>query len=352
MFFCVIGYWIQYVDVTGDAVLYANRFMMVQKLPFTELYKLRAEGMTDVFALYSMYFVGLFFSTPKALFVFWGALYGWIVSLSIYYIISKVGKSQRYLLFILILFLMNPHSNINGMRFWFATWVYFYSVLHLLNKENIKWWIIMLSTVFIHNTFLIPIVFFMCLKYLNLSRRLLINLLVVSFILGHVFPITDYLRNIPFLSSNDHYSMYVDADYIKEWQISKGKRSSANQFLTSLPYYFIFVMLMIWGGGEMRGISFQKKASERFIFNTYSLCILFFSAHCFFKQLPSLGRFAIIMYMLLMILTMLMMKSGYIKNSKTIRAVYCIVFSGLIYLALINMGNVLDSSYLLPTFLM
>lgn len=346
LFFCVIGYYIRYENTTGDASRYAEQFRFICNSTFQNAI-IRPEGKNDLFSVLSMYLIGKVSSTPSTLFVFWGALYGWIVSLCLFFVVDKLNNPRQFLPLFFLMYMQNPHCNINGIRFWFATWVYIYILLNLINKDSWKKEILMLVTYFIHNAMAIPVCIYYLYKFSKLNIRILQIILLISFIVSFFIDFSDILSNISLINTNESYYEYVDADNVQNWIEFKARRSSLNIFLTSLPFYIVLPILYYWGR-ILSNIS--DKQNEKYIFtiNIYSVCMVFFSSLCFFRNVPGLGRFSVITYILFFITAMLLMDLRLLKRLKAWQWLFMILFIGLTCLNIIEMKNIMKIEYVLP----
>lgn len=349
-YFGYIGYNIRYVDTLCDASVYAERFELLQGLSIMQVLFTNASGMFDVFSSITMYLVGILTTDPSFLFAFWGMLYGFVVYQTMWFITHKLSTSSKYFLLLFIFYMINPHSNINGMRFWFATWVWLYSFIRIIESGSYRWLLLMLLTIFIHNSMIIPVfvyIVYIVYKYFNFNHSTLMSIILLSFLIGNIIPIADILSEIPFIAGNEHYSMYVDSDNVADFRDNNASKSFVYTFVTNLPFYIGCPVLLYLG------ILLNKYTGDinmRNIHILYSLCALFYIFDCFFRNVPSFGRFSCILYMLFIYLLILLIEANILRNVKLISLGCLSIFLGKIYITYLTMNQVLKIAYIYPTF--
>lgn len=351
-FFAVVGYSLNFDPNSGtDSLAYANQFADVVKYNETITLAGRLEyGALDIYTDIIFRLAAMFTDSPKMLFAFFGAIYGFFVreSIALLYKFSDKRNLMSVIILLVILFFLNPHSNINGVRFWTATWAWFYAFLLCENERNWKGWLVMVGTVFMHTTFLIPLVLY-ALSKIFISRHSLTIMFIIylfTFALSFFLKGSEFIQYFNFFSQSDHYSIYITADALEKKVGNQENLSFVSQIFNYLSRLFVCYYISRF---YLRVVK-DGKNSE--IFSTFAFVLCFGVFANLTISIPSLGgRFAIILYMLIIILIISEYKLMPQKRSVKFALLVFICLFGVIYQNFLISLIVLTNKYITPTLL-
>lgn len=337
LFFAVLGLSFTFENQEVDSYRYAVSFINYSNYnnDFFELYK-NAE-ITDIYTHVFYAFVSSFSKNPKILFGFFGLVYGLFYYLSLrIIIIERVGKSNMFFLIVFVLFaFLNPYSNLNGVRFWTATFIFFYSTVQYSIYHKKSWLVGILSVVFIHYSFSIPALLVLVLnKYIIKYENLFWWIFICSIPFYLFIDVINILGHIPYLDSEFGYKLQVYTDVARRTEISKALLSASWLFklYNYLPVIFSFFVLYV----IRRNISNINK--DVFLCRSYSITLLFFSFSNVLCSVPSMSRFYVISYMFLFFLIYKIYNQNRTKTWKSVIILSVPIF-GMSVIQGIMLGN-------------
>ncbi|WP_169514978.1 EpsG family protein [Arenibacter latericius] len=243
------------------------------------------EGHKDI------YFDTIAFITTKitdnyhVMFMIFAIIFAYFALKSLQFLTTEAKFVTSYTCLILAtIFLDNQIFNINGVRFWTATWVGVYSIFQIYRNNNKTYIFLAFCTPFIHGSFWI-FIFVLIISFFNKSNnRTWIILFYTSFLISLVsielvrFS-TDFLPD--FLKKMAE--TYTDEDYVIEL---KG-RSNAYFYISQLFSYatkiYINVMVFLFIKNKNL-ISNNEKTAKLF-----SFLLVWMTFVNFVAPIPSLG---------------------------------------------------------------
>jgi EpsG family len=293
------GYTLTIHSETAEGSIDANRYklqlaeMHGQELSFdnftASLYSEDTQYL-DVFQPAVIFLVSRVTGNHHILFAIFGLIFGFFYSRNIWYLIDKAGRGMKSVNIPIILtfaFIVG-FWEINGFRFWTATLVFFYGVLPYLFEGKKKYLIFSFLSIFIHFSYLFPIV--ILLIYLVAGRRanIYFALFIASMFIKelNLSTIGDYLsNNLPeiFLP---RVKGYTSEDYANE---------IADTYLTANWYAVIYRDILKWVIVAFMTVVFFK--GKKFIDNNknfdsvFSFTLLLYAIANIFSLVPSGGRF-------------------------------------------------------------
>lgn len=117
-----------------------------------------------------------------------GLIFGYFYSRNIWFVIERLkGKiGSRIIILLAVFALIVPIWNINGFRFWTATHIFVFSLLHIIYERKKGYFVLLLSTVFVHFSFILPVC--ITLSYFVAGNRLTayFYFFVVSFFITEI----------------------------------------------------------------------------------------------------------------------------------------------------------------------
>lgn len=192
-----------------------------------------------------------------------------------------------FLILTLIFMYSNSIYAINSMRFFTASWIAVYATFKIVIDKKWGYFLLLAATPFVHNTFLIYIVFVLISM---IGRVLDMKPLVVFFVLSFMFSSValNYVDNIaPYLPTFLQNQLWSYTESEGALEIISGARFGAlplyARILTRLPHYFVVLLLVLL-------IINANKLSS----NTQKILkflVLYFSLVNFISIIPSCLRF-------------------------------------------------------------
>ena len=341
-FSAIIGYNIYCFDVSGDSAHYVEHF--IDYLNFgLNLKETFAAGRVDVFTSLSYWLVGLFTNNPHILFAFWGALYGLVMFESFRLISKRKNTLLLSFVFLSLLYFVNGHGNLGTIRFCLALWYFFYFFIRYLGDFELQWLFCMFLAPLIHTTFILPCVITLIYRYSFLHINMLICLMIISFVLGHVLPIGEYLGGLDYLADNENYSKYVSDNYINSWGDTESRMSFMHRFLMKLPEYSCLAILLI----VQYNIKKCKDTNPN-VFNLYKFVVIMYSFSSLFVGVPNMGRFQLLSYMVFLFLMYKLFTEKIIRYKKIYMVSLYVIFSSFIYMTFYNLNIRFEHNYLYP----
>lgn len=292
LFFFLIGCSFSFTDPSVDSYRYAEDFVKMSGSDLYSgfLYQIVFLGRIDFYYSLIALLLGAITNNPHFLYGIFGAIYGFLVC-RLFVLLKRDWRSSFniyvWILF-MFMFILNPHSNINGVRFWTATWLYIVSLISYVIYGQKKWLIGILLTPFVHSSFIIYVcILFISYQFRN-KYKLLYVICVIVFILNIVGIDTIILRVIP----NDfslfaHYQAYVNEEYMGE--IAK-EQAGKNIIHKMLPLY-MNILYLFFVYKAIVGIE-KIDRNTRFFLIVSMICCIF---NILFSFIPSMARFDVIL---------------------------------------------------------
>lgn len=329
LFSMVFGYGFSFTDSSADSYRLAYVFSVFDFSSFDSIIELyKAGDSTDVYRLLVYGVTKIFSNNPKVLYSLCGLVFGIFMYLSLRLFVNEKGeKNDLYIILLTVFFFsLNPLSNLNGFRFWTATWVFFYSVINFSFYNNKKWIIGIIVTPLIHFSFLfiMPVIiaftFFKGLLYTkrNITKGLLV-LFVFAFMVSWVLDTN--VISLGFLAEQDVLSDSVsnkvelyNSDRVTEQINERGKTlfHTVNRIFSYFLKIYIFLFIL-----KIRKII--KNNPDEQSLKLLAFVIVFTSFGYIATVIPSGGRFQTIAYLAAVLLFLRMyVKSPSIQLQKFI----------------------------------
>lgn len=269
---------------------------------------------TDLYQPFVTWILSRFTDNYHILFAIFGFFFGWFYTKILWFILDKINFNFTFFSFALILMvlLLNPLWNINGVRMWTGLEVYLYGVILYFHSSKRTGYFYMILSVIFHFSFIIPIVFFLIYSlipkkkievifYLYLISLLITNLPIeVLFNSYHFFP--DFIANRIIT-----YTSY-------ETVINVSEKNQNTSFFIKAALFSIKLVSLIF-----LMISFKHyKKNHVTLYETKKF--LFFILFTFvwtniFSIVPSGGRFLTFSYIVLLIFVLLNLGNVQFSNN-------------------------------------
>lgn len=269
---------------------------------------------TDLYQPVVTWIVSRFTADYNVLFAIFGFFFGWFYSKILWFLLDKIKYKFTFfsLALIMMVLLINPLWNINGVRMWTAMEVYIYGVILYFFQNKKKGFFYMVLSIFFHISFVIPFVFFILywllpkkkislLFYIYIVTLFITNLPVeVIYNVSNLFP--DFLAN--------RIIGYTNVDYV----VNVKENIENTSFFIKMALFsiktisVIFILFLYF--------FFLDRIKEK----TENIQFYFFIIYTFiwtniFSIIPSGGRFLTFSYIILF-LFILFNYSNYQLNKK------------------------------------
>lgn len=347
-FFFIIGTCFQFSGNECDAVAYAREFNEICRFGLNDL----ELSTGHYYTLLISYIVSLFTSNPHVLFGIYGAIFGMLFYSFLKVVNNDLLKGARwsfkFVVLVLALFLLNPYTNINAMRFWTAMWAFLIGIVSLLvNKKN-KGYAFVLLSFFMHVTFIIPFCVFIFYKYYfyKISYRKSSILVLISCLLMFLLDANSISSIIGQLPVFSHYNFYLDKESISEFKSDTNSISTLNLLLTTYPRLLVSLFAFL----VYKGFIVLKSHKQILFYNLFAIYVSFtYVTVC----IPSMGRFFVLSYsiFLLWIFIMVLEKNTPVNNNIFFLIIFLLAFSATYFRNYEVHTWVLGVEYMYSTFL-
>jgi hypothetical protein len=284
----------------GDATRYAeelsiyyNDFHMNLFEFFNYIFTDEKAGRIDFVQPLLSYLLSRFTDAKAFLYLIYGLFSGYFYSKNITSLIEITSKHYRKdILPYLVLFalFMPVWSAINGFRFWTATYILIYGVIQFLFYDKKGWGIFwILFTPFLHDSFIISIALLLVVLIIGNRINLFFGLYFISFFLSKVDVgmVKELIELLP--AGLQRREGYVNEDYIEQTETLK---QETNWYIR---YQYVFMDWLITS--TLFWLYFYRKKEIQLnpkLLSVLSIALIFFSFTNFAKNIPSVGRFAIV----------------------------------------------------------
>lgn len=308
LWFLIFGIGFCAMSESADSFRYVEDFMIEHRYTWAQyVYQINEyltfeSNIKDIYTLTVNVFVGAFTDNYHWTFFIYSIVFGffYIKSMQVFLAHSKVYNNVIFYLLLFIFCFSNPIFNINGVRFWTASWIGVYAVLKAVLDKKVYYLLLLLVTPLIHGTFSIWIAMVLC-----------------SFLLGrfHVvwkvlFVVSSFVSAVSFLSVLDNYSDFLPQFMQNQiWAYTQSdealKKMSGElteqlplyaQVFNALPTYFMLIMSYIVVFNRRLFMSTPKSKQ---LFNIY---VAMATIANFLSGIPSMGRFLFLLIPLLVVL--------------------------------------------------
>ncbi len=244
------------------------------------------------------YLVSRISSEGHVLYLFFGFIYGFFYSRNIWYILERLPLRFPKPIFILIalFFLICPIWNVGGVRMWTALHVFLYGALpYLLNEDRSKI-IIAIFSIFIHFSFIMPVVVFLLYLFIPESLKTSKNIFI-TFLFFYLasslleFLSVDAIGNILYNIAPDIFEENVEG-YLGDEYIAKIQLLSQNKSI----FYKLSSSILKYGFGCLIIISSfivlqNDNKLQKNILRLFSFGLLLYSIANILSIVPTGSRF-------------------------------------------------------------
>ena len=253
---------------------------------------------TDLYQPFVTWIVSRFTDDYHVLFAVFGLVFGIFYSKILWFIFDRISYkiSGFAIILFLMLLLINPIWNINGVRMWTALEVYVYGVLLFFFKNKKKGIFYMILSVVFHISFFIPLVFFVLYLILPKNKGNFLFYLYVGSILLSNLPL-NFLNGIAgYFPDIIRFKLesYTDANFASN---AKEDFESSSFFIRFAVFSLNFSMILIVF--FIRFYFIKKVRVDFTTLNFYHFIIFSLIWTNIFSMVPSGGRFLSFSYIIL-----------------------------------------------------
>lgn len=217
-------------------------------------------GQTDLFLPTINFFLSQLSTSSGVLFGFFALIFG-VVSLKSLRLIS-IGSEQsnnllyKYYLFFFISII--AIININGFRFWFASWVFFYGAYRFLTTEKredkIRFSLVVISSSLVHFSYIIWI----CLFFIHRLLGRKIKIFFVLALVGLILPLGDYLVGFTeYFELSSLYEDKIEGYFAADAMTSFEEQEQGRVWFKRIPFLYygeiglaLSLLLRYWNEGS------------------------------------------------------------------------------------------------------
>lgn len=148
------------------------------------------EGDTvDIYQPLVTYLLSTVTDNGSVLFAVFGFVFGYFYSRNIWFMLDLIGvqKTDRfYWLMIAAFVCVIGFWNLNGVRMWTAAHIFFYGTFLFLMNHKIKGFLVAVSTILVHFSFVVPVLVLVAYYFLKSSWRILYFVYLASFFISNL----------------------------------------------------------------------------------------------------------------------------------------------------------------------
>ncbi|NMW21084.1 MAG: hypothetical protein HKK67_05520 [Chlorobiaceae bacterium] len=301
LFFGLYGYSFILDDARNyDSERYAESFVQMALLPASNFFEIIKQfnsqdgSSIDIVVTLLSFIISRITNNAHILFAVYSIFFGIFNVLSINILYNKYSNNPNIntRLFLLFFLIINPIFNINGIRFWLATWIFFYGAYFVIIDKNYKYLTLTAFAFLVHFSYFSINILLIIYLLIGTNNIFYYSLLAVSYVLpnflfNHIKTILSYFS----LGIQKHVSLYANPDQIKQNNLNIEGHRFELVYIDHFMYWFFVVVILF--------IVLNKK-KIRFDINDkrlYSFIILLLSYVNFVSIIPSGGRFKTLFYL-------------------------------------------------------
>lgn len=240
----------------------------------------------DIYFHCVSYFVSTFTDNYHFLFLALAAIFGYFMLRSLMLMVKEDNfKVNIVCLLLVLLFVNNGIFNINGMRFWTATWIATYALLRVVIEKRKIYIALFAITPLVHSSFYFFFIIFLLYLFLKVKETKMMKMYYFSFFFSSisVFIISAFIGNISYLS---RFMVYLDPEAVFNMY---EEQSIAKAVFDVLGIIYINCMFyLIYKSREQIPLKFKR---------LFDFCLIFITVVNIIRPIPSLGsRYFMILF--------------------------------------------------------
>lgn len=288
----------------GDSQAYALELeeYRIKNVTITELFNgfYSAGGTTiDIYQPLVTWLVSQFTGNVKVLFAVYSLVFGYFLFKALIIVRSHLDIKLKglALLVFLLLALINPIWNINGVRMWTAVAAFFYGMVSLHIDKSKTSWVYLALPMLIHFSMFMPFAIYLAYRFIPYKNMsVLMALYVVTFFLGelNLDIFKKYFLLLPgFMQSREGYLSDEYVDVIN--QLADAKSFFYKTATLALKWSMFGVASLIYFY-----TIYKNKIKDKHMNEFFHMALIFMSFSNIVKVVPSGGRFVILSNLILL----------------------------------------------------
>jgi len=275
-------------NYSGDASVYQKRFEYITNYDNTKFlsmlqnYSEFDDGEKDIYFKTTAFIVSRISGNYHTLFCVFAAIFAFFMLKSLRFLTREQEFDNSFIPFLLvtIFILSNFIFNINGVRFWTASWIGIYSVFQIFINNNKKYFLLACVTPLVHVSFFAFVIILIVGYFTKQYEKFWIFMLFISFILSNIMVnlVSSFGDYLPSFMSNT-VSIYTDVDYVKQREEDLVLYARIFSFLRQLMINIVVLLF----------IRNRKTISSPTTKNLYFFLIIFTTFVNFVMPIPSFG---------------------------------------------------------------
>lgn len=195
------------VGSTGDAAIYRQLFELYKYNDLNDLYdnfretiSMENEKRRDIYLMVMIYISSLFSYDYHIFFMMLAIVMAFFMLKSMKFLTEEDSFNNTFICILILLFFIfsNGIVNINGCRFWTASWISIYSIFQIFRNNNIKYLLLVAITPLIHQSYwflIIVLIIVLLTKSFNNVWKVLFfaSFFISSFAIEFMTDISEYL---------------------------------------------------------------------------------------------------------------------------------------------------------------
>lgn len=245
----------------------------------------------DIYATTVNFIVGGFTDNYHWTYLIYASVFGWFYLQSLkFFLRYEINRKAVFYALLFILCFSNPIFNINGMRFWTASWIGVYVTLHFFIDKNWKVLPLLFLLPLIHGSSSIWVIFII-ISFLTIRfQKIWIALFIISSFVSALSSL-DVVRNysdlLPQFMQNQLWA-YTESKDALERIARETQINGYWDILNSLPKYFMLLMTYL--------LILSRKQINSNVYNKRLLTIIISLSAItnFVSGVPSMNRFQLL----------------------------------------------------------
>jgi hypothetical protein len=252
----------------------------------TDFFSFESERTKDIYLFLSYYIVGLFTNNYHFLFLLFAMIFGFFYLKTFSILVSNRNMQYSLVMIVLMLWfgLSNPIFNINGVRFWTASWIAVFVMYQVFIRNRKTFLILALITPLIHASFYLFLFLLVLMLFTRKFEKFWIPVFYFS-LLGLGTSFLSFTENFvellpPFLQRMVY--LYTESDDALS-KIAGIEKHFIIQIVEKLPQLFMMIMLFLVI--KHREILKKNTVSR----NLYQILLVWYSFVFFTINISSVG---------------------------------------------------------------
>lgn len=272
---------------------------------------LKDQHTMDFFQPLLTYFVSRYTDNGHVLYAISAVVFGFFYSRNVWYVLERLtNKPLGYIVILVTLFfLINPITNINGLRYYTAVHIFVYALIpYLYERDRSKlWWLFVVP--FVHFSFLYVVLFALVFYLLTYKIKSMGNMIINTAFIVFVVSLTINSINLSSVNTvladyspeafEDRIDLYVNQDVLN----SRREGSALTNWYVGASYiiknwcYSLLLLLL--------NPCLKRNFKNRQFSTFYVFSLLFGAIANLMSLIPSGGRFQVVSQMFMVSLILL-----------------------------------------------